>query len=98
MNRHLWTPGVKHQDRGTFLVRSRTDRSRQYLVDLAAYGGNGQCDCPDFRCRRQFVLEKTPASQRTEPNRCRHIMLARRFAADCYTAGLLKSESRLDGP
>jgi hypothetical protein len=47
-----------------------------YLVDLTCYGGIGQCNCPDFRTRKQPRLEE---GERLVELRCRHITLIRKL-------------------
>lgn len=58
---------IKYVERGVFIVEGRSDL---YQVDLTCYGGIGQCDCMDFRTRKQPRLEK---GKRLVELRCRHI-------------------------
>lgn len=47
-----------------------------YLVDLAAYGGNGECGCQNFEFRLKPYLER--GAQPSETLECKHIREAAR--------------------
>jgi hypothetical protein len=46
-----------------------TIRGDLYLVDLLEYEGNGWCNCRDFECRHQPLLERGDPTIR----RCKHL-------------------------
>lgn len=55
-----------------WLVKSQSDsRSGDYLVDLAAYNGNGECQC------RYFICGCAPKVKQGTPKQCKHIRIAR---------------------
>ena len=61
-------------ERWCFTVRSSEPRHAPYRVDLEFYGGNGSCNCADFRTRHEPDLARGAA---TGFSRCKHIRLAR---------------------
>ena len=61
-----------------------------YLVDLAALGGNGQCDCPHFRIRLQPHI--AIVAKYGHWVRCKHIRRARSYFLDEIIKELRKSE------
>lgn len=75
----------------TFLVKSQRKGIQPHLVDLASFKGNGQCDCEDFRCRKQKPLEngEKPANE----FRCRHILQAREWMLDRFIKEVSKCEA-----
>lgn len=56
------------------LVKSKT-RDVWHQIDLAAYRGNGSCECEDFEFHRKPLLQAGGLAQ--DSNRCQHIILAR---------------------
>lgn len=85
---------VEILERLRFLVSSEDGGMRthqaQYLVDLSARGGNGQCDCPHFRCRIAPVIAEGGTF------RCKHIQAAREFLTDAIIADLSKRDKEED--
>lgn len=73
--------------------RFHVQGEEKYLVDLEEYHGVGWCGCPDFACRRDKVLEhirKCPVElEEANALRCKHILLARDYAAELYLDALL---------
>ena len=61
----------------TFHVRSDHD-GKPYRVELAAYGGNGTCECSDFQIRRRPMLER----KEVERSLCKHLRRAREYFVD----------------
>lgn len=53
---------------------------KYYIVDLASYHGNGQCDCMDFRTRMEPKLSRGMAP--CDQLRCKHILACRRALLD----------------
>ena len=88
---------VEPVERGTFRVASASVAGYAHLVDVTAYGGAGKCDCEDFRCRHEPVISACPPGSLAAPPRCRHIVAAREFIADCVVTDWLRSEPG-DGP
>lgn len=72
-------PHVEEHDLMTFLVSSRTNAARKYLVNIAGNWGNGICTCVDFEMRRGPALKKNGVQG--ERNECWHIKQAKRFWA-----------------
>jgi hypothetical protein len=52
-------------------------KGQPWVVDLSSNGGNGECICPDFLCRREPAL-KGGAEPMTRHTCCKHIIAARR--------------------
>jgi hypothetical protein len=79
-----------------FLVPSSVLGQRDYLVDLAALNGNGECRCKDFATRHHTALKKgEPPSDRT---RCKHIKAARREMLEIFVRDInLNPNKFLDG-
>lgn len=72
-------------DRATFHVESRSEPNPRF-VDLVAYRQNGQCDCPDFRCKKEPKLKAgAPGSPAL---RCAHINAAREYLVQRVLANL----------
>ena len=61
-------------ERWCFTVMSSEPRHAPYRVDLEFYGGNGSCNCADFRTRHEPDLARGVA---TGFSRCKHIRIAR---------------------
>ena len=59
-----------------FLVRSRSNASRHYLVDIAANWGAGHCVCPDFTFNKSKRIRNAPYE---EKHACWHIRQARHY-------------------
>lgn len=76
----------------SFLVQSDSNPATWYTVDLLAYWTNGQCDCPDFRCRME------PHLRLGKPERpewiCKHIRFCRTQLKDWLLQALLDHEYR----
>ena len=68
---------VEYHERGRFFVHG--SETLPYLVDLAAFNGIGQCDCPHFRVRYQPRLVK---GDRLVELRCKHINEVRALIPD----------------
>jgi len=64
---------VIQDSKTTFRVKA--DSKSYYMVDLAANGHRGQCNCKQFKCRIQPAWNK---GQRLQP--CKHILLAGGYA------------------
>lgn len=62
-------------DVGRWWVEATRGDTR-YLVDLAELGGNGKCDCTDFRTRQQSAYDAGSTA------RCKHIEAVRELAAE----------------
>lgn len=88
-------PNVEPHDPHTFLVQSRTNAVRRYLVSLAANWGHGMCVCPDWEGRRQPALRK--AGMSSERNECWHIKQARRYWAIQTTLLTAPDEALAEG-
>lgn len=71
-----------------FSVESDRKGHIPYRVDLACYGGNGRCDCPQYRIRMEPVVSR--GENCGVPIRCKHILRARRFFVDELIAKLLR--------
>ncbi len=62
---------------GTLFHAPSSSGGKPYVIDIAAYRGNGSCSCPDFlaRCKPAWdklkvVVEFSDSKERT---RCKHI-------------------------
>ena len=86
---------VEQHDPHTFLVQSRSNASRRYLVSLAANWGHGMCTCADWEARRQPALRKSGVS--SERNECWHIKQARRYWAIQTTLATAQDEALAEG-
>ena len=63
-----------------------------YLVDLGAYGGNGECCCKHFLCR---LAPELKAGRRPGPaTRCKHIKAARECLLNHYIREHLESQNQ----
>lgn len=69
-----------------YFVRSSTTRE-EYLVDLAAYDGNGACTCKDFQCRIEPMLSRGEKPRRTH---CKHLRAAREDLANALIQEFIK--------
>lgn len=76
--------------RGTYYCQSQSDGSKEYLVDVFANDGLGECDCPDFRFRRypHWVGSKIPF----DSFRCRHLRRVRCHVLDQILFDILEKE------
>lgn len=72
-------PWVVPHDPFTYLVQSRTNAGRQYLVSIAANWGSGKCACPDWEARRGPGLKRGGVAN--ERNECWHVRQAKRYWA-----------------
>src|SRR5205814_7835687 len=63
-----------------FRVASRSESGTAYIVDLAAFGCNGRCECDDFKFRKEPKL--WAGAHPSDALRCRHIRLARDYLLD----------------
>ncbi len=80
-----------HGEEFTFLVRSDTD-GRPYLVDLAAFKGNGVCQCRDFQVRKFGRLRRGEIDLGGDDElTCKHITRAQRFYARTKAREALKA-------
>ena len=77
-----------------FRVRSDRD-GRPYLVDLAAFKGNGTCECQDFQIRKLPELLKGVQGFGVSAQ-CKHIRRARDFFTDEIIQKLLASGQAQD--
>ena len=91
------TPNVRMVDRGTFFVRS-SSCTKEYLVDILAYGGAGQCNCPDYQCRHEPKMAAVQPGQWLVAFRCRHIKAVREFVADMAISGMMKPDEAIPRP
>lgn len=66
------------RDRNDFFVHS--DSGETYYVDLEHYGGNGKCDCMDFRCRLEPFLDVT--FKPTRKLECKHIRFVKQALSE----------------
>jgi hypothetical protein len=64
-----------------YRVRSRSGGPWRF-VDLAAFNGNGSCDCPAFRIHGRRRMKERKALGFDEPTRCWHIQIARDYLID----------------
>jgi hypothetical protein len=74
---------------GRYLVASQSTQGK-YMVDLLAYGGNGQCACP------QWAYRIGPAREKGEPppvRWCKHIAAARQTMLDDVIKRMLALEA-----
>lgn len=78
-------------ERMVFLVRSATDPTKQYRVDLLAFGGAGQCHCADWGTRRWPAI-RDGKPHGTRATLCRHGILARRYFLNKLLADMAKIE------
>jgi hypothetical protein len=66
---------------GTLFTSPSLSGGRPYVIDLAAYQGNGSCSCPDFltRCKPTWDKSKVVVEY-SEKNplrtRCKHLNAA----------------------
>lgn len=97
-----------HDSSFRWLVRSRRTTTK-YLVDLAAYGGNGRCSCKDFETRMETILRHGRKPEEAieagileirdymagpwEACRCYHIYRARGALADAFISTLRAAEA-----
>ena len=79
-------------------VRSESDPSKTYLVDLEANWGNGWCGCKNFEVECLPEFNKLAPQDRprysTENNayRCKHIRVARRVCAPYIMDEFMKTK------
>jgi hypothetical protein len=67
---------VREFDIGTYIVSSETVDQKEYLVDINAYAGNGECSCEDFTYNKRKIIEATGVIvkyREPETTRCKHI-------------------------
>jgi hypothetical protein len=76
-----------------YWVASESVPGRRYRVDLVANGGAGQCDCPDFRTRRQLAIDEGEESWGRSTS-CKHTRKAARYFMRELFAALAQSESK----
>ncbi len=67
---------ITHLEAFRFLVSSKTNSQREYLVDLEEWNGNGECSCPHFQFRIKPRLAK--GEQPEDWSICYHIARAHR--------------------
>lgn len=73
---------VRPYEKLRYYVQSESLKD-EYLVDLSAYAGNGQCDCPNFKYKLGPKLQKIHPMD-LAPNSvtmCKHIRAAREYLA-----------------
>jgi hypothetical protein len=80
---------VTEVDDFTFRVQSESNHA-PYFVDALANKGAGKCDCPDFQCRVQPVLDgkKTPPPSPLWIAACKHLLRVRLHVADKRVEGI----------
>ena len=83
-------PSVEPLDCFRYLVRSDSGEA-QYLVDLLANDGFGQCDCMDWKIR------KWPLVQHGVRCYCKHLWRARQRMADDVIAEAVRQEKASKG-
>lgn len=75
-------------ERLRYWVESRSS-DRYWLVDLAAYNGNGWCGCPHFQYRLHPLLSRGADGVL----RCHHIQAARAFCSEAILQSLIQKEN-----
>lgn len=88
-------PHVEPHDPYTFMVQSRTNARRWYIVSIAANWGHGMCVCPDWEGRRNPALRR--AGESAERHECWHIKQARRYWAIQTTLATAPDEALAEG-
>jgi len=82
-----------------FYVDSRSNPNAPHLVDLESYRWGGQCDCENFKFRKEPDLSKLPPSAVPDDSyRCSHIKAARSYFLDEILPKLAASIRRIDKP
>lgn len=71
-----------------FRFESDTRKEIAHVVDLAGFGGFGECSCEDFQYRILPLLHRGEAA-----NRCKHLVAAREHLAAQVIARIMESES-----
>ena len=66
---------IEPLEKGRWFVESAKGEKR-YLVDLAELGGNGKCDCTDFRTRQQSAYDAGQVAH------CKHLKFVREAMAE----------------
>lgn len=80
MNLEEWDNKVRRRDENPFWLDVRSDvTSEWYVVDIIAFDGTGQCNCPDYQIRKEG---KVVLGGRGARFRCKHIKLAREWALE----------------
>lgn len=89
-------------------VHSHTIPGKVYLVDLGAFGTNGECQCKNFACelapllargitpRQAFEGELVTLKENKRPEdtlRCIHILDARSQFADDFARALVRQQN-----
>jgi hypothetical protein len=69
-------------DRGVFLVRSRSNRKKDWRVDIEARAGLCRCECPDFEKNRNYD--------------CWHVQQVRKYVT-CAAAQRMSSAAGASG-
>ncbi len=86
-----------HVLRWRFESASRPDVS--HVVDLAAYGGFGECSCEDFCYRVRPALmadDGTFTSRAAGVQRCKHLLAAREHLLDLVIARVREGERGME--
>jgi hypothetical protein len=73
-------------------VESETDPGHEYLCDLVAYNEIGQCDCPDFQIRKEWIARRATVS--SDDLRCKHLRAAREKMLNSLLRHIHKNETR----
>lgn len=60
---------------------------KEYLVDLLELGGNGQCNCPNFRIVRAKAYEAG-----TRPSRCKHLESVRLLVGEMLLDDMIRTK------
>lgn len=82
-----------------FYVDSVSHPGAPHLVDLESYRWGGQCDCENFKFRKEKDLAALgPKSVPDDSYRCSHIKAARSFYMDEIFPKLAAAIRRIDKP
>lgn len=76
-----------------FMVPSRNGE-KDYLVDLAEYGGNGSCNCSHFKFRLESKVKLGVKRQL----RCKHIVAARDYLTSALIERMSDAEEKTTKP
>jgi hypothetical protein len=97
-------PGVSYSgDFLVFWVESDQSGVAPYRVDLENFGGNGQCDCPDFDFAKRVLIGVTKTTKRqallsgeipSSRFECKHIVRAKRYFTFCKLNEMIESHEK----
>jgi hypothetical protein len=73
-----------------FRFESDTRPEIAHVVDLAAFGGFGECSCEDYQYRILLVVLKSGTAGVA---RCKHLVAAREHLAEQVISRIIESEN-----